>query len=786
MAHPGSAILHHDMNYQRHPSSSPIMSRASALGSSSATGPTPFKAPAHKHAHHLHSIPPREKSTRTLIIDHLLWVHARTRFAQARAELGMTDRTGGPVSSNYAHRERPENYEEDEEVYSDGEDVITLTARSGGPGHTHEDAEDERLERQDLALARNLRQRAESVEKVATAMLDQPPEVPPMHPDDLLDGPPTSPKLLPQNANQHQHTLPNGVRLRLALATVINDLFSRRAPMRPPNSRAVASSSSSSPLNAALPPALIPLADISSASYFLGLNRDTNIDGPPPTAQRHYPNDYIRSLYEIGADPDSQNSPPALRCPRHLHMGCEICVEAKAQGPPRNGGRPRSTGRAVSSAGSSPADQAAGTNNGAGTPGGGVTGWQDGSGIGSGLARPGEKGTVLRRPSGATIVRAGDGPAMHNTRLAELIVRFMRLSALVAIELGREATEERASVDGGEPRPTDPSSGSSSSGGRPSSSNDAQRHPTLSPQTSPRALTHRNLAAADGLSYHALRPSREWYFLFAGLLTRAVFEGYMTAGWRGIEPLEILIGVGLGAVPQQQRTSTASESGAPASGGSAGGRGEDMEKVEEKEGDEFKEFDPDDLPNLDDAARILFPSLREGGTRREGAELEYEVEMIERLSRFYEVPPSTPDLATHMEDLAWQYPAEAVERAAVRFCEAIARWRGKPELETYKKAPWVINQRTKKVNTGGAAMSIDSLVHSNPTSPSQAPAPDPTAEAQPSMERTYQSDSRPRRPLIERYFNLPQNLALHSRKRRRDELDRAEDASRRVPGPPYA
>lgn len=35
-----------------------------------------------------------------------------------------------------------------------------------------------------------------------------------------------------------------------------------------------------------------------------------------------------------------------------------------------------------------------------------------------------------------------------------------------------------------------------------------------------------------------------------------------------------------------------------------------------------------------------------------------------------------------MEDLAWQYPAEAVERAACRFCEAVARWRGKPELET--------------------------------------------------------------------------------------------------------
>ena len=40
-----------------------------------------FRAPAHKHAHHLHSIPPREKSTRTLIIDHMLWVHGNVKSA---------------------------------------------------------------------------------------------------------------------------------------------------------------------------------------------------------------------------------------------------------------------------------------------------------------------------------------------------------------------------------------------------------------------------------------------------------------------------------------------------------------------------------------------------------------------------------------------------------------------------------------------------------------------------------------------------------------------------------
>ena len=37
-----------------------------------------------------------------------------------------------------------------------------------------------------------------------------------------------------------------------------------------------------------------------------------------------------------------------------------------------------------------------------------------------------------------------------------------------------------------------------------------------------------------------------------------------------------------------------------------------------------------------------------------------------------------------MEDLAWHYPAEPVERSALRFCEAIAKWRGKPELENVR------------------------------------------------------------------------------------------------------
>ena len=149
-----------------------------------------FRAPAHKHAHHLHSIPPREKSTRTLIIDHLLWVHARTRFAQARAELAMTDRTGGPSSPNYAHRERPEVWDEDEEVSSDGEGANAGgRVLRGGPDQSEEEA---RIAQRDMPFAWRLRQRAEALEKVVTGMLKQPPRDYPFPADE-----PIAPVLLP-------------------------------------------------------------------------------------------------------------------------------------------------------------------------------------------------------------------------------------------------------------------------------------------------------------------------------------------------------------------------------------------------------------------------------------------------------------------------------------------------------------------------------------------------------------------------------------------------------------
>ena len=136
----------------------------------------------------------------------------------------MTDRTGGPSSPNHAYCRRAENFEEEDELVREGEDVGVLEARLGA----RNDEEDERLRRQDLTLARNLRLRAEDFEKIVTSMLEQPPPIHPMDDDDITT-PPSSPKL---ESSNHPHTLPNGVLLRLPLGTIINDFLAHQAPHR--------------------------------------------------------------------------------------------------------------------------------------------------------------------------------------------------------------------------------------------------------------------------------------------------------------------------------------------------------------------------------------------------------------------------------------------------------------------------------------------------------------------------------------------------------------------------
>ncbi|KAF8657562.1 hypothetical protein AX16_002199 [Volvariella volvacea WC 439] len=853
------------------------------------SAPVPiFRAPAHKHAHHLHSIPPREKSTRTLIIDHMLWVHGRTRFAQARAELGMTDRTGGPSSANYTHRRRPENYDEDDEEGSEGEQVDILRAR-GDPDHPQIDDEEERLGRQDLPLARSLRLRAEGLEKVVTSMLDQPPPVHPI-PEDEFTTPPTSPRSGggAQNGSgrrSHPHTLPNGVRLRLALGTVINDLFARQAPPPPYRHQQLQSqsckppaASSSATVSAAsrdqcsasseeddhLPLALATLRSISAASRRskrAHRRRHSSVEGsevvyglhtqdtphfrnnashghhrhhpppypypPPPTKpdprtlplSSIKPDERVKDLYLAGADPSTANSPPALRCPRHLHTGCQICVEAKSPVRPspsvNTGARGRagssladvanraagypstSTGAGPSSSSLPPSSSSASASGpgagglGAGVggmgkaEGGAIGGWQDGSGIGSGLLRHGVKGSVLRRrnpdnadgdagrpgsgPGTGTSVGAGTGSGSGsrsrgagpgraagtgssgvgagasagvgkwtgsgNAKLSSLIPRFIRLSALAAMELGNEIkdaeeedkqrqqyqaqqggqgqnqsqvgqSQQQRDAQGQRPmqRPRSPlrrqqlplqmqhqrqlsqqyyqqqttrqdpgtlgqarsaaglyAASPSRSASVPASGGVAgadtahavgvgvggSTSPSASASTSALALslpppsmplpppTSTSSTGAGSRPFeYALRPTREWYLLLAGLLTRAVLEGYLTAGWRGFEAVECLLSVGLGeegGVPQVEEEEESDdeddeeedeedesdsddeveiiEPHIQQQNSKNENKGKGREKDKDKAEDEFLEFEPDEMPGLDEAVGILFPGF---------------------------------------------------------------------------------------------------------------------------------------------------------------------------------
>jgi len=147
----------------------------------------------------------------------------------------------------------------------------------------------------------------------------------------------------------------------------------------------------------------------------------------------------------------------------------------------------------------------------------------------------------------------------RDTILTGLIPRFVRLSALVALELGREIGAEA----------TGPGSGTSSG--------------TNGQVTAPAAT--------------ALVPTVQWYLLLAGLLTRAVFEGYLTAEWRGLEPLQVLLGFGLGGAAISRDVDDDDDGAVRRSHAIA---------ADEK----YVEFEPDGMPNLSDAVDVLFPSRR--------------------------------------------------------------------------------------------------------------------------------------------------------------------------------
>ena len=269
-----------------------------------------------------------------------------------------------------------------------------------------------------------------------------------------------------------------------------------------------------------------------------------------------------------------------------------------------------------------------------------VTGWQDGSGIGSGLSSgPKKDDSLLRRKYHGT------------TNLVDLIQRFLRLSALVAMELGLEA-DDRGSV--GAPQwntneTQNPVSSPPKGKGRAVSTGSFE---PLSQAPSP-AQQHNNPSpsgAGSGsdngekmqMQYYALRPSSEWYALCASLLTRAVLEGYVCGGWKGLGALETLMRVGLGLRPDVLNVDSPSPS--EDSNGENSTHHHHNRRYHHHHDNAYEEFDPDDFPTITESAKVLFPSLRQQATSlnslglmeqqvvKEPPEQEYEYDMEERLA----------------------------------------------------------------------------------------------------------------------------------------------------------
>lgn len=335
---------------------------------------------------------------------------------------------------------------------------------------------------------------------------------------------------------------------------------------------------------------------------------------PPAT-----PSAQTLALYAAGIDPSAS---PAPRCPRHLYTACGICV-------PPPGTRQTSRRQVVTSFP-------------AGHP-NTVTGWQDGSGIGSGLSSgPKKDDSLLRRKYHGS------------TNLVDLIQRFLKLSALVAMELGLEA-DDQGSVGAPQWNASDTQNqGSPPPKGKGRAGTFDLRSPT--PEQQQNNPPSRSESVSENgekmqMQLYALRPSSEWYGLCAGLLTRAVLEGYVCGGWKGLGALETLMKVGLGLrpdvlnLPSQDTPSPLEDGNGEGSARQYYHHHHHHHHNHHQPENPYEEFDPDDFPTIIESAKVLFPSLRQRATSinslglmeqqvmKETPEQEYEYDMEERLSR---------------------------------------------------------------------------------------------------------------------------------------------------------
>ena len=297
--------------------------------------------------------------------------------------------------------------------------------------------------------------------------------------------------------------------------------------------------------------------------------------------------------------------------------------------------------------------------------------------IGSGLSRrpdgrPFRKiASDAKRANGSR--KSIDLPHSHlsspRPRLVDFIPLFLQLSALLAIELANESSTPQSytKITSNNPITTTTSepgsphlstsdyiamdivhnlecnhnsdSCTTSRDGGPPSTSKKQRRQTF-PFSSligsePAGLPHEEqesfvssqspIAPASAVPrYHPRAgPTREWYALLAGLLTRAVLEGYLLKGWEGTWAAETLLGLGL----------------------SDGFRGERLDKKAASDVLEFvegelptvNELDPDGLPSVLEAADILFGECcvldRENGETVElTAQKEFALEMHKRMN----------------------------------------------------------------------------------------------------------------------------------------------------------